>query len=51
MIENGPNGRDYYPAGDQAFPQAIKEHYDRIEKLHAVKAEIDQIAEHIADTA
>ena len=51
MIENGPNGRDYYPAGDQAFPQAIKEHYDRIEKLHAVKAEIDQIAEHIADAA
>jgi hypothetical protein len=49
MIENGPNGRDYYPQGDQAFAQARKEHMDRIAKIHAVKAEIDQIAEHIAD--
>ena len=46
MIQNGPNGRDYYPLG---FVQARKEHMDRIAKIHAVKAEIDQIAEYIAD--
>ena len=46
MIQNGPNGRDYYPLG---FVQARKENMDRIAKIHAVKAEIDQIAEYIAD--
>jgi hypothetical protein len=49
MIENGPNGRDYYPQSDTAFSQARKEHMDRIAKIHAIKEEIDQIAEHIAD--
>jgi hypothetical protein len=49
MIQNGPNGRDYYPQGDQAFSVARQEHMDRIAKIHAVKAEIDQIAEYIAD--
>jgi hypothetical protein len=51
MIENGPNARDYYIDSPHAFRQAIKEHHDRIEKIHAVKAEIDQITEHIADAA
>lgn len=49
MIENGPNGRDYYPQGDQAFQQAVKEHHDRIEQIHRVRLEIETIAEHIAD--
>ena len=49
MIENGPNGRDYYPQGDQAYRKAVKEHYDRIEQIHRVRLEIETIAEHIAD--
>ena len=49
MIENGPNGRDYYPQGELSLTQARQEHMDRIAKIHAVKAEIDQITEHIAD--
>ena len=51
MIENGPNARDYYPAGDQAYRQAVKEHHDRIEQIHRVRFEIETIAEHIADAA
>lgn len=49
MINNGPNARDYYPQGDQAFSVARQEHMDRIAKIHAVKEEIDQIATFIAD--
>ena len=49
MINNGPNGRDYYPQGDKAFSIARQEHMDRIAKIHAVKEEIDQIATFIAD--
>ena len=49
MIQNGPNARDYYPQGDQAFSVARQEHMDRIAKIHAVKEEIDQIATFIAD--
>jgi hypothetical protein len=49
MINNGPNGRDYYPQSEQAFSVALQEHMDRIAKIHAVKAEIDKIAEYIAD--
>lgn len=49
MVNKGPNGRDYYVQGPDAFTKAIKEHHDRIEKIHRIKAEIDEIAEHIAD--
>lgn len=47
MLRTGPNGRDYYPQGPDAIKQAIKEHYDRTEKLHQVLRELETIAEGI----
>lgn len=44
-----PNGRDYYPLGAAAMGRAEKEHRSRLERLDAIKAEIDAIAEAIAD--
>ena len=49
MVEHGPNGRDYYPQGEKAFETARSEHEARLEKLIEVRAEINAIAEHIAD--
>lgn len=44
-----PNGRDYYPLGAVAMGKAEAEHRSRQERLDAIKAEIDAIAEAIAD--
>ena len=44
-----PNGRDYYPLGAVAMGRAEAEHRSRLERLDAIKAEIDAIAEAIAD--
>ena len=41
-----PHGRDY-PQGDSA--DAAREHANRIAKLWSVFAELEQLAEHIAD--
>lgn len=46
----GPNARDYYPQGDHAFPQARREHEERMAKLRALAAEYEAMAEAIADT-
>ena len=48
MYNEGPNGRDYYQVPG-AFTQAVAEHGARVEKIKAVKAEIDAIVEHVAD--
>lgn len=49
MCQNGPNGRDYYPQGSMAFETARAEHTARMQKLIEVRAEVNAIAEHIAD--
>jgi hypothetical protein len=49
MSEFGPNGRDYYPQGDQAFTRARKEHEERMAAVRKVKFEIEKIAEYVAD--
>jgi hypothetical protein len=49
MVEEGPNGRDYYTQGDGVFYKAQDEQRERIKKIAAVKEEIDTIVEHIAD--
>jgi hypothetical protein len=47
LIENGPNGRDYYPQGPVAFGQAALEHQKRVARLKDIRAEIEQIIYHI----
>jgi hypothetical protein len=44
-----PNGRDYYPLGSGAMARAEAEHQYRMKQLDAIKAQIDAIAEAIAD--
>jgi hypothetical protein len=43
-----PNGRDYYPQGPGAFPQALREHVARVAHLRGVLAELEEIAQAIA---
>jgi hypothetical protein len=44
-----PNGRDYYPLGPAAMQAATDQHFDRLRRLDAIKAELDAMAEHIYD--
>jgi ABC-type transporter Mla subunit MlaD len=44
-----PNGRDFYPQGPDALNKAIAEHSARVTKLLDLKAEIDTLAEKVAD--
>lgn len=48
LKQTAPNGRDYYVQGPDAITQATDEHMDRLRRLDAIKAEIDQLAESIA---
>ncbi len=50
LEESAPNGRDYYPQGDGAIGQAIKEHVARVEKLRAIRAEIQELLQHVGDS-
>ena len=45
-----PNGRDYYPQGDHAIGEAMREHTERVKPLLKAMRELDAIAEHIYDT-
>lgn len=44
-----PNGRDYYPQGPEALEQAMTEHRARRARLDAVRNELMDIAEAIAN--
>ena len=49
LDEAQPNARDYYPQGDSAYGRAVREHSDRIMRVHSVLAEMEALAEHVAD--
>jgi hypothetical protein len=42
-----PNGRDYYPQGNDALSAALEDHRSRLARLESVKAELMQVAEAI----
>lgn len=42
-----PNGRDYYPQGPDAIQTAMDEHQVRIDRVRAVREELNTIAEAI----
>jgi len=44
-----PNGRDYYPQGNDVLARAIEQHVDRVVRLQSVLAELQEIAETIYD--
>jgi hypothetical protein len=49
LKQAAPNGRDYYPQGPEAYTAARAQHEDRLRRLDAVKAEIDELAMAISD--
>jgi hypothetical protein len=46
VIQTAPNGRDYYPQGDDALRQAMAEHRDRLRRLGTVADELNALAAH-----
>lgn len=48
LIQAAPNGRDYYPQGDGALREAMRQHEERIASLRKVMEELQEIAEAIA---
>ena len=49
VAEAGPNARDYYPQGQPAIDAAMAQHRDRLDRLRAVAAELEELATHCAD--
>ena len=44
LSEAYPNGRDFYPRGDDAIYVAMKEHGSRLDRLISVASELEAIA-------
>jgi len=42
-----PHGRDYYPQGEDAIGEALRQHTDRLLRLHAIYVELETIGERI----
>lgn len=49
LAEAAPNARDYYPQGPEAYPEAAREHADRLAALRRVREELHDIEEHLAN--
>lgn len=43
VLETAPNGRNFYPQGDDAIHRAIEEHHERVHKLAEVRSDIEKI--------
>jgi hypothetical protein len=46
-----PNGRDYYPQGDQVIKKALDQHIARLHSVYAVIAEYEALMEHVTAEA
>ena len=51
LHKTAPNGRDYYPQGNDALGLAHGEYFDRLEHLSIVLRELEKIAEYLSDKA
>jgi hypothetical protein len=49
LSATGPNGRDYYPEGPDAFTRASEQHAERCRKLRSVLEDLETIHEHVQD--
>lgn len=49
LCSASPNGRDYYPQGPDAIGQALREHDERVLRLHQTIGELERIRESIAN--
>lgn len=48
LTEAEPNGRDYYPQGDGAIGEAIREHVARLAAVQAVLRDMEALSEHVS---
>ena len=46
-----PHGRDYYVQGTEQVQAAVREHEARAAALRAILKDIDELIEHVLDTA
>jgi len=44
-----PNGRDYYPQGNDAFKKAREEHHTRLRIVTDLRKEIEEMLNHISE--
>ena len=49
LREASPNGRDYYPQGDGAGTEALREHMTRLERVKSVLTEITELHEKVTE--
>lgn len=49
LAEVAPNGRDYYPAGEDAFATAAREHSERLRSLEKVRADLEALCVHCVE--
>lgn len=50
LVAITPHGRDYYPQGEGAIHEALKEHRENIMKVYEVSRDIEAHVQHIFDT-
>jgi hypothetical protein len=50
LAEAAPNGRDYYPQGDDAIKAAQQQHFQRQDRLQSVRSELEIIWEKIQES-
>ena len=50
IAEMGPNGRDYYPQGDDAFYKARDQFCAQLAKVNEVKEYVDALLEHVVNS-
>lgn len=49
LTESAPNGRDYYPMGEQAMHRALTEYMSRLSRLVSVEKELTAIYAALVD--
>lgn len=49
VAATAPNGRDYYPQGEGAIDDALRQHRRRMQDLEAIQRELTEIAEAVDD--
>ncbi len=49
LCESAPNGRDYYLQDEGALKTATEQHESRVKRLQSVIAELQELAEHVAE--
>jgi hypothetical protein len=47
MVMAGPNGRDYYPQGNQAMTRVMDEHERRCMDLNRMLTELEEMRDHV----